>query len=116
MPHVQIDAGDGLLAAIALHQAADADHWLRLGGGGAWLVKAAFGAGAVHLAPQAGWVLPASLLRDGCAVFGAAVELARRQNLNRRWRGLHPREEAPLAANPPTGHETAAGSRRTVEG
>ena len=82
---------------------------------GAWLVKAAFLAGAVHLAPQAGLVLPVSLLRDGCAVFGAAVELARRQNLNRGWRGLHPREEASLAANPSTGDETAARSRRTVE-
>src|SRR5580693_6631797 len=61
-PHVEIDAGDGLLAAVALHQAADADHWLRLGGSGTWLVKAAFVAGAVHLAPQAGRVLPASLL------------------------------------------------------
>jgi hypothetical protein len=60
--------------------------------------------------------LPASLLRDGCAVFGAAVELARRQNLNHGWRSLHPQEEAPLTANPPAGHETAARSRRTVEG
>jgi hypothetical protein len=38
--------------------------------------------------------LLASLLRDGCAVFGSVVELARRQNLNRGWRSLHPQEEA----------------------
>jgi hypothetical protein len=44
------------------------------------------------------------------------VELARRQNLNRGGRGLHRRGEARLATNPPTGHETAARSRRTVEG
>jgi hypothetical protein len=38
--------------------------------------------------------LSASLLRDGLVVFGAAVELARRQNLNRGWKDLHPWEEA----------------------
>src|SRR5258707_7243981 len=93
-PHIQIDASDRLVAAIALHQAADADHRLRMGRGGAFLACAAFLADAVHLAPQAWWVLPASLLRDGCAVFGAAVEPARRQYLNPGWRGLHPGVEA----------------------
>jgi hypothetical protein len=59
--------------------------------------------------------LSASLLRDGCAVFGAAVELARRQNLNRGTRAFRLWVETPLAANPPTGHKTAAGCRRTVK-
>jgi hypothetical protein len=34
VPHVQIDASDRFVAAIALYQAADADHRLRMGGGG----------------------------------------------------------------------------------
>jgi hypothetical protein len=54
VPHVEIDAGNGFLAAVAFHQAADADHRLRTGRGGDCLACAAFLARAVHLAPQAG--------------------------------------------------------------
>src|SRR5215472_2322691 len=51
-PHLQIDARDSLVAAVALHQAAHADHRLGPGRADGCLSYARFLADAVHLAPQ----------------------------------------------------------------
>src|SRR5580704_5778332 len=72
--HLEIDARDRLVAAVALQQPAHADHRLRLGRAGGRLIDAVFLgdavylADAVHLAPQAtGW--PAAGVW-GCGLCG----------------------------------------------
>jgi hypothetical protein len=51
--HLEIDARDRFVAAVALNQAADADHRLGLGQAGGCLIYAVFLADAVHLARTA---------------------------------------------------------------
>src|SRR5262249_48326164 len=51
--HLEIDARNRLVAAIALNQTAHADDRLGLGRADGWLIYAVFFADAVHLAPWA---------------------------------------------------------------
>jgi hypothetical protein len=92
-PHLEIDARDGLLTAVPLDQAADADDRLGLGRGGGRVACGTFLADAVHRALRLRSVLASSLLGSGRVGLRRGGGSYRRATLNHGWPRLHPRVE-----------------------